>query len=252
MPGSSCSIKVFHRKGLFFFFFLVFHVIPQFGLLCYLSSLSLSSGHSGPVLNLRTDDAAHASLPIPHLLLVDMNVCTSSLQVFVVRCIFCVFFFFFFFPWLYFPLRLQSSPQTHLWKGFLLCENFYSFMTPSPGMGLSPYIFCLYFHLLYFVLPSFKEIWLTFWVPGVLCQRSEVVLWKSLNIQMIFWWICGGESGLPILFLLHLGSVPSFTCLFNITVNILGVITNFCLKVSYILCLHKKNLVSWTTYLSSS
>ena len=28
-------------------------------------------------------------------------------------------------------------------------------------------------------------------LSGVLHQRLEVVLWKLLNIQMIFWWICG-------------------------------------------------------------
>ena len=44
------------------------------------------------------------------------------------------------------------------------------------------------------------------WVPGVLCQHSQIVLWKLLNIRMIFWWICGEESGLPILFLHRLGT----------------------------------------------
>ena len=43
-------------------------------------------------------------------------------------------------------------------------------------------------------------------MPGVLCQCSEIILWKLLNIQMIFWWICGWESGLPILFFHHLGT----------------------------------------------
>ena len=33
---------------------------------------------------------------------------------------------------------------------------------------------------------SFQRQWLSFRVPGVLCQRSEVVLWNLLNIQMIF------------------------------------------------------------------
>ena len=43
-------------------------------------------------------------------------------------------------------------------------------------------------------------------MPDVFCQRSEVVLWSLLNVQMFFQWICGGESGLPILFLhLRLG-----------------------------------------------
>ena len=45
---------------------------------------------------------------------------------------------------------------------------------------------CLSFCLLYFVLSSFKENGLPFWMPGVLCQRSEVVLWNLLSIQMLF------------------------------------------------------------------
>jgi len=39
----------------------------------------------------------------------------------------------------------------------------------------------------------------------MLCLLYTVfVLWKFLSIQMIFWWICGGKSGLPVLFLCHL------------------------------------------------
>ena len=49
-----------------------------------------------------------------------------------------------------------------------------------------------------------------FWVPGVLLQHSEVVLWYLLSIQMIFRWICGGESGLPVLFLRHLRTALGF------------------------------------------
>ena len=41
--------------------------------------------------------------------------------------------FFFSFSQLCFPLRFQSSPETRLWEGFLLCGNFSSFMTPSSG-----------------------------------------------------------------------------------------------------------------------
>ena len=50
----------------------------------------------------------------------------------------------------------------------------------------------------------FEDNGLLFWVPDVLCQHSEVVLWNLLSVQMFFWWICGGENGLPILFLCHL------------------------------------------------
>ena len=115
-------------------------------------------------------------------------------------------FFFFFSSQLCCPLRFQNSPQTRLWEGFLLFGNF-SFTTPSSGRISVPNFF-VSFCLLYFVLPPFKENGLPFWVPGVLCQHTEVVLWKLVSIQMIFWRICGGESGLPVLFLHHLGTAP--------------------------------------------
>ena len=42
------------------------------------------------------------------------------------------------------------------------------------------------FYLLYFFLPPFKDNGLLFWVPDVLCQHSEVVLWNLLSVQMFF------------------------------------------------------------------
>ena len=75
-------------------------------------------------------------------------------------------------------------------------------------MDLHPYLFCLSLCLLYFVLPPLEDNGLPFWVPDVLCQHSEVVLWNLLSVQMLFQWICGGESGLPILFLCHLRTTP--------------------------------------------
>ena len=78
-------------------------------------------------------------------------------------------------------------------------------------MDLRPYLFCLSFYLLYFVLPPFEDNGLPFWVTDVLCQHSEVVLWNLLGIQMFFWWICGGRSRLPILLLRHLRTA-SLSC----------------------------------------
>ena len=49
-------------------------VIAVFRLLSQISFLRLSSGHSGPVLTLRTYDATCASLPSPHLLLADVGI----------------------------------------------------------------------------------------------------------------------------------------------------------------------------------
>ena len=52
-------------------------------------------------------------------------------------------------------------------------------------------------------------------MPDVLCQHPEVVLWSLLSIQMIFWWICGGESGLPVLFPCRLWSCYFFISQFK-------------------------------------
>ena len=90
-------------------------------------------------------------------------------------------------------LKFENSPKSHLWEGFLLFGNFSSFLTPSPARISIPNSFCL----LYFVLPSLKENGLPFWVPGVLRQRSEVVLLNLLSVQMIFRWILGGRKWSP-------------------------------------------------------
>ena len=51
-----------------------------------------------------------------------------------------------------------------------------------PRMELHPYLFCFPFCLLYFSLPTFEDNGLLFWVPDVLCQHSEVVLWNLLSV----------------------------------------------------------------------
>ena len=57
-----------------------------------------------------------------------------------------------------------------------------SFYDSLPRTELSPYLFCLFFCLLYFFLPPFKDNDLLFWVPNVLCWHSEVVLWNLLSV----------------------------------------------------------------------
>ena len=64
-------------------------VIPQFGLLSHVSSLRLSSGHSGLVLTLTTDYRS------PCLLVVDASVWATSPLAVAVRCVFCFFLSFF-------------------------------------------------------------------------------------------------------------------------------------------------------------
>ena len=82
-----------------FFSFFVFLAISSFWLLSHISSLRLSSGQSGLILTLRTDDAAHACLPTPNSLIFDVSIWATSpsLLVFAVRCVFCGFYLFFFF-----------------------------------------------------------------------------------------------------------------------------------------------------------
>ena len=106
-------------------------------------------------------------------------------------------------------LKLWRSPQSPVWRSFLICGNFSSFMTPflgckSPSQTPLPPILSLSF-----ALPHSKEIGLPFWKFGVLCQCSVNVLWKLFHKQMVFWYICGGEGGLTTLFLCHLESSPS-------------------------------------------
>ena len=116
--------------------------------------------------------------------------------------------FFFFFPsQLCCPLRFQNSPQTRVWEDFIRFGNFSSFTTPSPGRVSIPNSFISLF--VFYILSYLLSNGLPFWVPGVLCQHSEVVLWKLLSIQMVFWSNCWGESGLPILFLCHLRTAPT-------------------------------------------
>ena len=69
-----------------------------------------------------------------------------------------------------FSLECNEIPGSEFW-------DVYGF-----GMSLGSLSFCL----LYFALPPFEENGLPLWVPSVLCQHSEVVLWMFLNIQMIF------------------------------------------------------------------
>ena len=57
---------------------------------------------------------------------------------------------------------------------------------PSQDGAPSLPLLSLFFCLLYFFLPVFEDNDLLFWVPDVLCQHSEVVLWNLLSIEMFF------------------------------------------------------------------
>ena len=188
MGKFSCSLS----------FFLSLWLPTQFGLLSHLSSLRLSSGHSGLVLNLCMQPVPLCPDPTRWwrllkfglLLCWELRLGTYSVGFLFSSRLCCL-------------LRFQNSSQTCWWEGFLLFGNFSSFTTPSlawvsiPNSFVSLFVFYIFSYLLSKRMGCLSG-------PDVLHQRSEVVLWKLLSIQMIFLSIFRGESGLPILFLHHL------------------------------------------------
>ena len=91
VSGPGCMLEPFMGKFSYFFSSLA---IPQFGLLSHINSLRLSSGHSGPVLTLRTNDATHTSLSSPCSLVAEATIGLLRELGIVVRHLFCGLFFF--------------------------------------------------------------------------------------------------------------------------------------------------------------
>ena len=140
------------------------------------------------------------------------HTCWSRMRVSVSLCrwylqlgTYSVGFFFFFSP----PRLLPSeskAPHRHVCERVSYCVQSSLRLPPQDG---SPSLNLLSLFSFSILCPtSFWRDWAAF--LGVWCPPPayRVVLWKSFNIQMIFWWICGWETGLPILLLHHLGTVP--------------------------------------------
>ena len=93
------------------------------------------------------------------------------------------------------------------------------------SQDISPSLRLLALFLSFIFFPtSFRRKWAAFLGAWCLCQHSEVVLWNLLSVQMFFWWICGGESGLPILFLRHLRTANTLSISYIFTYLILSAI----------------------------
>ena len=78
--------------------------------------------------------------------------------------------------------RLATDSPVRVFPGVWKLLSFLRLPSPDGSLSLT----LLSFYLLYFVLPPFKDNGLLFWVPDILCQGSEVVLWNLLGIQMFF------------------------------------------------------------------
>ena len=92
---SQCGVRAFLGERSFLFSLSLFLVFPWFGLLCHISPLWVSSRHSTPILTLRTQNAAHISVLIPHSLWADVSLWAASWLVIAVQCEFCGDFYFF-------------------------------------------------------------------------------------------------------------------------------------------------------------
>ena len=144
-----------------------------------------------------------ASLSSPDSLVADTSIWALIPLGVVVRCLCCGFVCF---SPSYVALWDSKTPHRPASERVSCClETSSSCLPPQDEppslMLLSPslsFIFCP---------TTFQKEWAAF--LGAFCpQRSEVVLWRLLSIQVIFWWICGGENGLPVLILCHLGTAP--------------------------------------------
>ena len=169
------------------------------GLVC--SQLALLQNCS--VLPLFLHNAARSSPFNPHLLVADASVWGTFLLGVAFRLVICGFYLFFLLVRL--PSKIWKLPPDPPVRGFPGVWKLPLLQLPSWDKSPSLTLLSL-FYLLYFVLPPFEDNGLLFWVSDVLCWRSEVVLCSLLSVQLFFRRICRGESGLPVLFLLHLSS----------------------------------------------
>ena len=100
----------------------------------------------------------------------------------------------------------QSSPLTWLWEGFLLCGNFSSSTTPSPGsISIHKYFVSVFvFYILSYLL--LKRLG---WFSGCLVSSTSVQKLFCGSCSTFKWSFdefVGGESGLPVLSLHQPGS----------------------------------------------
>ena len=154
--------------------------IPQFGWLAQVNSLRLSSGHSGAVLTL--SHAACASLPSPRLLVTSAGVCAASPLGELPLGWSSVGFNYLF---IFLPVMLPSASKACHRRGsesVSWCLETSLFLRPPSRDGAPSLSLVSIFCLLYFFLPPFEDNGLLFWVPDVLCQHSEAILWNLLSV----------------------------------------------------------------------
>ena len=158
--------------------------IPQSALLAQVSFLRLPLGHSGLILTL--SNAARAYLPSPSLLASGGcrrlrcfsagGYCWAWNMWGVIICLFSL------------PVmlpsevpRLATDSPVRVFPGVWKLLSF--LRLPSRDGSLSLPLLSLFLSFIFFPTSWYsKDNGLLFWVPDVLCQHSEVVLWNLLSI----------------------------------------------------------------------
>ena len=76
--------------------------------------------------------------------------------------------------------RLTTDSAVRVFPGVWKLVSF--LRLPSWDGALSLPLLSLFFVFYIFFLPPFEDNGLLFWVPDVLCQHSEVILWNLLRV----------------------------------------------------------------------
>ena len=157
----------FHGKVPSLSLFSLSLAIPQFGLLSHVSSLRLSSGHSGLLLTL--SNATRPSPFHPCLLLVDTGVWGTFLLGVVVRHVICGFYLFFLSVRL--PSEIQKLPPDPPVRGF---PGVWKPLLRLPSQDGSPSLALLSHFLSFIFCPtSFQRWWAAF--LGTWCLLLAII-----------------------------------------------------------------------------
>jgi len=116
------------------------------------------------------------------------------------------------------PVQCQKLPTDLPVRGFPGVWKLLLFYNSLPGIGLHPSLLSLFLSFV-FCPTSFRRQWAAFlgaWCPLPVFRRC---LWYLLSVQMIFQWICQGESGFSVLFLCHLTNLHILDLTFDFEIQ---------------------------------
>ena len=157
-------------------------------MLSHVSSLSLSSGHSGPVLTL--SNAARASLFSPHLLVADTSICATSLLGVVIRHVICGVSFIYFLLPVMLPSEIPKLPTDLPVRGFPGVWKLPLSRLPPWDRSLSLTLLSLFLFFI-FCPTSFQRQWAVFvgaWCPPPVFRSCFVEFSQRSNgLSMNLW-----------------------------------------------------------------